>query len=137
MELHTSYLDKPFIAYVMFDRVVYHLRDVNQIPVVRRMVEDQKVRVVFVVTEGFTPQIIDMIVQIVSENENIDELSFRHMVDNRYQVMHYCEEYLKDGHKKGWYYIERDDYNLYYCDNVISTRFKNFKKERATDMLYT
>lgn len=129
-ELHTSYLDKPFIAYAMFNRVVYHLRDMNQIPTVRRMVGDQKVRIVFVVTKDFTPQTIDTIVRMVSENENIDELSFRQMVDNHYQATHYCEEYLKAGNKKNWYYIEQDDYNLYYCENVVSTRFEDFKNER-------
>ncbi len=128
-ELHTSYIDRPFIAYAPFDRVVYHLRELASIVHVKRCFKEQKVRVVFVVTANFTPKLIEDIVIAVSLNENIDELSFRQMVDNHYQVTHYCEEYLRAGHKKEWYYIEQNDYNLYYCENKVSTRFEDFKKE--------
>ena len=130
-ELHTSYLDKPIIAYALFDRVVYHLRDLASIAQVKRYVNGQRVRVVFVVTENFTPELIDEIVEAVKRNDNIDELSFRQMVDSHYQATHYCEEYLQAGHKKDWYYIEQDDYNLYYCENKVYTRFEDFKKAKA------
>lgn len=132
MELHTSYIDASFLAYEGFDRVVYHLRDVSNIAKIQRHSNRQKVRIVFVVTEDFTPELIDSIVKAVKLNENIDELSFRQMVDSHYQITHYCEEYLRAGHRKEWYYIEQDDYNLYYCENRVSTRFEDFKKEALT-----
>ncbi len=133
MELHTSYLDMPSLAYKGFSRIVYHLRDVSSIANVRRYDDYQKVRVVFVVTEDFTPELINNIVKAVKANNSIDELSFRQMVDNHYQTTHYCEEYLRAGHKRDWYYVEQDDYNLYYCENKVNTRFEDFKKDKAND----
>lgn len=55
----------------------------------------------------------------------IDELSFRQMVDNHYRETYYCHDYLKAGHKKLWWYIEQNDYNLYYCQNHVYTEYKN------------
>lgn len=38
-------------------------------------------------------------------------------------------EYLRMGHKKLWWYIEQNDYNLYYAENQVSTRYRDFEKE--------
>lgn len=89
---------------------------------------NQIIRVVFVVTEDFTPERIDQIVAKVKANPDIDELSFRQMIDSDYRTTHYCEEYLRAGHKKDWWYIEQGDYNLYYCENKVSTKYEDFKE---------
>lgn len=83
------------------------------------------VRVVFVVTENFTEDLINRIAVFCANSDDIDELSFRQMVDNHYQETYYCYEYLKAGHKKLWWYIEQNDYNLYYCQNKVYTEYKN------------
>ena len=31
--------------------------------------------------------------------------------------------------KKLWWYIEQNDYNLYYAENQVSTRYRDFEKE--------
>lgn len=129
-ELHTSYINNPNCICNQFDRVVYHLRKISDIAHINRRF-GQIVRVVFVVTENFAPELIDRIVHAVKLNPNIDELSFRQMVDSHYQITHYCEDYLRAGHKKEWYYIEQSDYNLYYCENKVSTQFEDFKKNEA------
>ena len=130
LELHTSYFRHDFMYMVVckgFDRVVYHLRDIDDISMINRWRKDQIVRVVFVVTEDFTSEKIDSIVSAVKASDIVDELSFRQMVDENYKTTHYCEEYLKAGHKKDWYYIEQNDYNLYYCENEVSYKYEDFK----------
>lgn len=125
-ELHTSYIRYGGNTYAPYDRVVYHLKDACDIDVIRRY-NGQIVRVVFVVTEQYTKELIDYIADKVESNPYIDELSFRQMIDDEYKVTHYCEEYLKVGHKKRWYYIEQNDYNLYYAENKISYKYEGFK----------
>lgn len=44
---------------------------------------------------------------------------------NDYRETYYCHDYLKAGHKKLWWYIEQNDYNLYYCQNHVYTEYKN------------
>ena len=127
-ELHTSYTNYNGEVYAPYDRVVYHLRNIDDIDYILRE-NGQTVRVVFVVTEKFTPELIDRIADKVSRNPRIDELSFRQMVDGEYNTKHYCEDYLKNGHKKKWYYIEQNDYNLYYVENKISYKYEDFKEE--------
>lgn len=132
-ELHTSYIIHDSymgIICASFDRIVYHARNIWDICMVDRYKESQIVRVVFVVTEDFTPEKIDDIVRAVKLNPNIDELSFRQMIDSNYQVTHYCEDYLRAGHQKDWWYIEQNDYNVYYCENEVSYRYEDFEKAR-------
>lgn len=125
LELHTSYILMDSI-YCMFDRVVYHVRKIEDIKRIRKY-GNQLVRVVFVVDESFNKNKIDEIVKEIKLNKKVDELSFRQMVDSNYNTTHYCEEYLKDGHKKDWYYIEQNDYNLYYVENKIYEKYEDFK----------
>lgn len=128
-ELHTSYFATPNFPYNEFYRVVYHLRSIDDIFRIRRR-GHELVRVVFVVTDLFTKGMIDRIATLCKANPNIDELSFRQMVDSNYQATHYCEDYLTAGHKKNWWYITQCDYNLYYCENKVSTRFEDFKTDQ-------
>lgn len=134
LEIHTSYVTlsylQRYILYTYMDRIVYHLRDDDDIPKVRKFHPKEIVRVVFVVTEDFTPEKIDSIVRAVKRSPYIDELSFRQMIDSNYEVTHYCEDYLRAGHQKDWWYIEQNDYNIYYCENQVSYRYRDFKESR-------
>lgn len=118
-ELHTSYVTFHNPILKNFYRIVYHLRDVNMIPKVHKSSGKQKIRVVFVVDETFSPEKIDKIYKMVKENPDIDELSFRQMVDKNYNTTNYCYDYLMKYHKDRWYYILQDDYNLYYAENKV------------------
>lgn len=123
-ELHTSYINYNGFDYFLFDRVVYHLHNIEQLSEVERF-GSEKVRVVYVITEDFTEDLINKIAVFCYNSDNIDELSFRQMVDNRYEATDYCKDYLKNGHQKLWWYIEQCDYNLYYCENKVYTEYKN------------
>ncbi len=46
------------------------------------------------------------------------------MVDDHYQETDYCRNYLRSGHQKLWWYIEQNDYNLYYCENKVYTEYR-------------
>ena len=124
IELHTSLPNVAGAPYDAFDRVVYHLHSLEQLYSIRRQ-NCAIVRVVFVVTENFTEDLINRIAVFCANSDDIDELSFRQMVDNHYQETYYCHDYLKAGHKKLWWYIEQNDYNLYYCQNKVYTEYKN------------
>ena len=127
-ELHTSLLNVPGIPYDQIDRVVYHLHSLEQLYSIKRQ-NCAVVRVVFVVTEIFTEDLINRIAVFCANSDDIDELSFRQMVDEHYQETYYCYEYLKAGHKKLWWYIEQNDYNLYYCENKTYTEYKRIGME--------
>lgn len=123
VELHTSMLNVKNAPYKYFDRVVYHLHDFGQLKLVKRKAEEV-VRVVFVVTENFTEDLINQIAVFCHNSDDIDELSFRQMVDDHYQDTDYCKDYLRQGHQKLWWYIEQCDYNLYYCENKVYTEYR-------------
>lgn len=122
LELHTSYIgaDAP---YYLFDRIVYHIHSIEQLKTIKRN-KNEIIRVVFVVTENFTEDLINRIAVYCHNSEVIDELSFRQMVDDNYKETDYCKDYLKWGHQKLWWYIEQNDYNLYYCENKIYTEYR-------------
>lgn len=129
LEMHTSY-EKAGYGFPIedFDRVVYHLRDIKQMKNVEKY-GTEIVRVVFVVTEDMTEDIIEKIYRFVKESDVIDELSFRQMVDNQYHTTYYNYDYLVKGHKEGkWHYIEQNDYNLYYVNGKVYTRFADIHK---------
>lgn len=124
LEMHTSYFNIWKFPYDKCHRVVYHLRDMNDISKIKRH-GNEKVRVVFVVTEDFTDDKIATIVNQVHYNRNIDELTFRQMIDKNYRVTNYCQETLRRGHKVLWYYVEQDDYNPYYVNGTIYYQFSD------------
>ena len=123
IELHTSMPNVKDAPYAYFDRVVYHLHDFEQLKSIKRL-RNEIVRIVFVVTENFTEDLINRIAVYCHNSDIIDELSFRQMVDNHYQETDYCREYLREGHQKLWWYIEQCDYNLYYCENKVYMEYR-------------
>ena len=123
IELHTSIINDSMFPYYRFKRVVYHLHNFEQLKQIIR-IGQQIVRVVFVVTEDFREELINKIAVFCRNSDQIDELSFRQMVDNNYESTDYCKDYLKSGHQKSWWYIEQCDYNLYYCENKIYTEYR-------------
>lgn len=133
LELHTSYLPDTFeedsMVFYPFAKVVYHCRNIEDLFGIKRVV-GQKVRVVYVVTEAATEEKIDAIATIVKYHPEIDELSFRQMVDNNFEPTHHCEDYLKAGHGDRWFYIQQGDYNLYYAENQVTCRYEDFRKKR-------
>ena len=138
LELHTSYLPDTWEdegnPVTPFDRVVYHCREITDLFRIKRY-GNQIVRVVYVVTETATQEKIDAIAAIVKYHPEIDELSFRQMVDGDYNTTHYCEEYLRAGHKDKWWYIEQNDYNLYYAENQVKTRYEDYRAENLATAL--
>lgn len=90
------------------------------------------VRVVYVVTKDFTLEQIMNIAMFVADSNEIDELSFRQLVDKGYKVTDYWQDVLKFGHKKLWWYIEQCDYNLYYAENKIYTKFSEIGESNET-----
>lgn len=136
IEMHTSIIfdsqnlaDRSWLP-KLWDRIVYHLNTFTQLYSIKRY-HNEIVRVVFVVDETFTPELICKIANFVKNSTEIDELSFRQMVDSNYETTHYCEEFLKAGHQQKWWYITQCDYNLYYCENQVSTKYEDFKKEKS------
>lgn len=121
LEMHTSYLDSEF-PYEKCRRVVYHLLSPTDIAKVKRH-GNEIVRVVFVVTADFTIDAIESLTQMVKNSDQIDELSFRQMITPGYRVTNYCQDYLREGHQKRWWYIEQGDYNPYYVNGTIHYKF--------------
>ena len=105
-----------------------HANSLDQLSHIRR-IGDEIVRAVFVVTAEYIIADIMDIALFVKNSSEIDELSFRQLVDDEYVEQHYLENYLRMGHKKLWWYIEQNDYNLYYAENKIGTRYGDFEKE--------
>lgn len=126
-ELHTSYTEIPECISSNFDRIIYHLNNVNQIPGVCSA-HGEFVCVEFLVTEDFTCNKIDEIEQACADNSDVSELLFHQMVDAQYKPMHWCEEYLMNGSQKKskWCYIKQGDHSIYYVENEIYTRFQDF-----------
>lgn len=129
VEMHTSYMtnETTFPFYDCY-RVVYHTNNYNQLSHIKRT-GNEIVRAVFVVTEDYTIQDIMNIALFVKNSPDIDELSFRQMVDGNYEEKHYLEDYLRMGHQKLWWYIEQCDYNLYYCENKVYTEYRRIGEE--------
>lgn len=129
VEMHTSYMtDETTFPFYDCYRVVYHANNIDQLSHIRRT-GNEIVRAVFVVTAEYTIANIMDIAMFVQNSSEIDELSFRQLVDDKYEEQHYLEDYLRLGHTKLWWYIEQNDYNLYYAENEVSTRYRNFEKE--------
>lgn len=123
LEMHTSYIESEF-PFGKCHRVVYHLRDIEQLEKIVRH-RNEIVRVVFVVTKRFKQEMIDQIAEFVENSDVIDELSFRQMVDKNYKPTTYCQEYLREGHRKRWWYIEQNDYNPYFVNGTIHYQFSD------------
>lgn len=126
LELHTSYVKSNF-PMDKCCRVVYHLRDIDQLYDIKR-IGNEKVRAVFVITSRFTVGDLINITRAVECLDDIDELSFRQMVNDKYETMEHNHETLVWGHNKGlWHYIEQNDYNLYYVNGIVYNKFSDIK----------
>lgn len=126
LEMHTSYFVNSFNTDIC-KRIVYHLRDINNLKHIKRK-HNEIVRVVFVVEEKYTKEDIDYIYEFVKQSNDMDELSFRQMVDNNYNNTYYLYDYLKKYHRDRWYYIEQCDYNLYYVNGVLYNNFSEIHR---------
>lgn len=132
VEMHTSYMtDESTFPFYDCKRVVYHLNTFEQLKHIHRTV-NEIVRVVYVVTKDFTLEQIMNIAMFVADSNEIDELSFRKLVDKGYEVTDYWQDILRFGHKKLWWYIEQCDYNLYYAENKIYTKFSEIGESNET-----
>lgn len=128
IEMHTGYTPNES-AFPFYDcyRVVYHVHSISDLDNIYKT-GSELVRVVFVVTSEFTAKDIMDIAAYVDKSKEIDELSFREYVDASFTSQSYLSDYLKLGHKKLWYYIEQNDYNLYYAENKVYSAFQDFPK---------
>lgn len=132
IEMHTSYMtDESTFPFYDCKRVVYHLNTFEQLKHIHKT-GNEIVRVVYVVTKDFTLEQIMNIAMFVADSNEIDELSFRQLVDKGYKVTDYWQDILRFGHKKLWWYIEQHDYNLYYAENKIYTKFSEIGENNET-----
>ena len=130
LEMHTSYIRSRLNREkdLNFSRIVYHCLGKEQIEKIRR-INDEIIRVVFVVQDHFTEDYIEEIVEIVKRSDIITELSFRQRLDENYETTYTLHNYLKDGHKKDFYYIEQDDYNNYIVNDQVYKNYSDFKQD--------
>lgn len=129
LELHTSMLIEEF-PYDKCERVVFHLTMPTQISLINnRLFKLPKyVRAVYVVQDYYTKALVNQIVKYTKDNNNaINELSFRQMIGSHGETKYYLHDYLKEGHKKDWYYIEQADYNKYFVQDHIEEEYLNIK----------
>lgn len=127
LELHTSMLIEEF-PYDECERVVFHLTMPTQIGLINnRLFKLPKlVRAVYVVQEYYNKALINQIIKYTNDNKNaVNELSFRQMIGTNGETQNYCHEFLKQGHKKDWYYIEQHDYNDYFVEDHIENEYLN------------
>lgn len=115
--------------YSMFSRIVYHVHNIGELKKITRAC-DEIVRVVFVVDDSMTEDDINAIADFVEESDQIDELSFRQRVDENYESTYHLHDFLKAGHQERWWYIEQCDYNTYYHNGKLYTKYTDiFDKE--------
>lgn len=129
LEMHTSYLDAPDFADDWrgddYTRVVYHILEPGDIASLRR-IGDEIVRAVLVVDGAVTEDDVLAIEAAVKASPVVDELTFREYVDGTYTARPYHESLLQTGHDQGrWHYVRQADYNLYYTENRVYTRFRD------------
>ena len=134
-ELHTSYFDMEDDSQIVlfpfdkFDRVVYHLHEPEELDSVHR-VGNEIVRVVFVVDDEMSEAVINDIADFVETSDEIDELTFRQRVDEHYKETYHLHDFLLAGHQKRWWYVTQCDYNTYYHNGKLFTKYTDiFEKE--------
>lgn len=124
-ELHTSYFNEYPYFCSAFNRIVFHCRSISDLYKIYHRDRHQYNRAVFVVTSDMTEEDVTAIADYVENSDDIDELSFRQLVDDHYETKYYLHDFLKAGHKKRWYYIEQNDYNVYYAENRVAYRYRD------------
>lgn len=129
VEMHTSYMTDE-TAFPFYDcyRVVYHANSIDQLSHIRRT-GNEIVRAVFVVTADYTKIVLKvvlfgvLIINQLPEAQLVNLCAVFHEQGNVHDVSDGV------GHKKLWWYIEQNDYNLYYAENEVSGRYRDFEKE--------
>ena len=90
IEMHTSYLtDETTFPFYDCYRVVYHVNTIDELDKIHKTGREI-VRVVYVVTKEFTLENIMDIANYVKNSDQIDELSFRQFVDDKYEENSIC-----------------------------------------------
>lgn len=132
IEMHTSYVRSRLNREtdLFFNRIVYHCLAKEQIRKIKQ-INNEIIRVVFVVQEHFTEDYIRDIVAEVRANPLVTELSFRQRVNENYETTYTLHEYLQAGHKGDWYYIEQDDYNNYIVNDKVYTSYSDFRQDEG------
>lgn len=132
LEMHTSYLpDSPEVQDFplnWFERVVYHVHKFDDLLHVKRKF-GEIVRVVFVVDDNMTEQDVLFIAGYVADSKEIDELSFRQRVDENYKETYHLHDLLTEYHKKLWWCITQCDYNLYFHNGKVYTKYTDIFTE--------
>lgn len=134
LEIHTSIVNTNF-DYSDCKRVVLHFTIPNQINLLTDLYNSRRtrlylseiVRVVYVVQEHYSKQLIQEIVNAVKSSNCIDDLSFRQMINSDGTTNYTLHEYLKEGHMMDWYYIEQYDYNEYFIQDHIEREYLSIK----------
>lgn len=133
-ELHTSYTPSSFDSWTedfvsVFDTVSFHLNTLDQIDDVNagKYLDFQTTRIVFVVTSDFTEDTIDTIYSKFVHSRNVNQLSFRQLINPDYSIDHTLGSYLKKYHKDRWYYIQQGDYNKYIVNDRIYDKFEDLR----------
>lgn len=138
-EIHTSaycideYSDNQdaYDVLEMFNRVVFHCANIDQIDEIAnlglwKLGLDTSIRIVYVVTPDFTIDYINNIETVVRDLDAINELTFRQMVNGKFEQDETLRDYLRKGHEEGrWHYTEQGDYNRYIVNNRIYDRFED------------
>lgn len=128
LEMHTSYIKKAFPVH-HFKRIVYHLHSIKQLNDVWKysVTSPSIMRVVFVVTKDMTVGDLYYIAGYCAAAwPRINELSFRQCVGENYEIQYNLHDILLAEHKKLWWYIQQDDYNLYYAENKVYHKYSDF-----------
>ena len=124
IELHTATIESEF-PYEKCMRVVYHLRDFEQLKSIVRH-GNERIRVAFTVNKGWTLELVDKIANFCSESPVIDELYFRRASERGHCVARCCEEYLRAGDGNGWTYVEKFKENPpYFINGTIHYQFSD------------
>lgn len=76
-----------------------------------------------------TEQDVLFIAGYVAGSGEIDELSFRQRVDENYKETYHLHELLTKYHKKLWRYITQSDYNLYFHNGRVYTKYTDIFTE--------
>lgn len=122
LELHTATIDSEF-PYEKCMRVVYHLRDFDQLKSIVRH-GNERIRVVFTVDKSWTLDRIDKIFNFYDDSYVVDELYFRRASDRGHCVGRCCEEYLRSGDGDKWTYVEHFKENPpYFINGTIFYQF--------------
>lgn len=134
VEIHTHQL--PQLDRIFFrkkiSRVVYHADRIEDLFKIHNLFPyniGNTIRVVFVVDQNMTEDDIKFISKFVECSGAIDELSFRQMVDKDFNPFYYHDQLLKKGHQEGkWHYIEQKDYNYYYVEGKVYSKYSDLVK---------